>query len=291
MTRTMTGAAALVAATLMPCLAEARPADCLVQIEGHMQINGTCEFSAEPNGDFSVTLGSRTARVMVDPGSREGRATFEDTASGEPPGVADVQREGACWVQPAVRICAWQPGQRPAAFRNAAAAVPATAAASQAPAATGPAGARPDARVVSSRQIGPWTLWRIEAPGGWWACEVERRYPDGSTLVFLARKGNSSQSVAETGFRFGAPALQGQRGEISVRPWATSPGDPLPNVTATADGQGFATMMDPTDEPGSSDGFANGRELGIGLPGGTTLRYALQGSNAAWRGLAQCAGF
>lgn len=34
----------------------ARPADCLVQIEGRTLINGTCDF----------TLGSRVARVMVD---------------------------------------------------------------------------------------------------------------------------------------------------------------------------------------------------------------------------------
>lgn len=54
--------------------AEARQAECLVVMEGQSYIDGACEFEAEPNGDFTITLGRRSARVMVDPGAREGRA-------------------------------------------------------------------------------------------------------------------------------------------------------------------------------------------------------------------------
>ena len=277
----MIAAAALLAGAVLPGAAAARPADCLVQIEGRTLINGTCEFEAEPNGDFSVTLGSRVARVMVDPGSREGRAFYEDSASNEPPGVADVRRDGGCWGRPsAIRVCAWQLDQRPAAYRNLPAAI---APAARAPAPVAAAAVMP---VVSSRQVGPWTLSRLEG-GGNWRCEVERRYPDGSVLAFLAQKPSpGNQNIADTGIRFSGAALLGLRGEIRVRAWGSDSEE-----TAIADGNASATLMDPPNEPGSSDGFANARELVIQLRNGERLRYALNGSNAAWRAVAQCAGF
>jgi hypothetical protein len=45
------------------------------------------------------------------------------------------------------------------------------------------------------------------------------------------------------------------------------------------------------ESPASSDAFADGRECELSLPGGERLRYPLNGSNAAWPALAQCAGF
>ena len=75
-------AAALVAGVLLPGIAAARPADCLVQVEGRTLINGDCTFGAEPNADFAVTLGSRMAQVMVNPASRLRRASYQDPASG-----------------------------------------------------------------------------------------------------------------------------------------------------------------------------------------------------------------
>lgn len=282
--RATKAAAALVVGLLLPAVAGARPADCLVQIEGRTLINGECNFEAAPNGDFTVTLGSRVAQVMVDPGSRLGRASYQDPASGEPPGVADVRRDGACWGEVrAIRVCAWQPGQRPAAFRN----LPAAEAAAPAPVAASK-GADPAMRVVSTRQVGPWTLSRLEG-GGRWRCEVERRYPDGSALAFLAAKPSpGNQNIADTGLRFSGAALLGLRGEIRVVPWGLGPDNAQ---SAIADGNATATMMDPPNEPGSSDAFANGRDFEVRLPGGERLRYALNGSNAAWRAVSQCAGF
>jgi len=277
-------AAALAAGLLLPALAAARPADCLVQIENRILINGTCTFDAAPNGDFTLTLGSRTARVMVDPDGRLGRAFYEDPASGEPPGVSDVRREGTCWGRPAaIRVCAWQPGERPAAFRNLPAAEPVrTAAPAVDPAPTA------GMRVVASRAVGPWTLSRLEG-GGNWRCQVERRYPDGSALAFFAqRPAPGNQTIADTGLRFSGADLLGLRGEIRVQAWDSGPDAAQ---TAFADGQGAATLMDPPNEPGSSDAFANARVFEVTVPGGARLRYALDGSNAAWRALAQCAGF
>lgn len=275
---------ALAAGILVPGVAAARPADCLVQIEGRTLINGNCDFDAQPNGDFTVKLGSRAAQVMVDPGSRTGRASYEDPASGEPPGVADVRRDGACWGEArAIRVCAWQPGQRPAAYRD----LPAAQAAAAAPAAA-PTAPASGMRVVSTRQVGPWTLSRLEG-GGNWRCEVEQRYPDGGTLAFFAVKpGTGSQNAGETGLRFSGAALSGLRGEIKVVPWGLGPEY---TQTAIVDGNATATMMDPPNEPGSSDAFANAREFVALLPGGQRLRYPLSGSNAAWRAVSQCAGW
>ena len=119
---------------------------------------------------------------------------------------------------------------------------------------------------------------------------MERRYPDGGTLVFMAVP--LTGGGARTGFRFGGAALRGMRGEISVRPWASVPGmaAATATATATADGNGQAILMDPPDEPGSSDAFSNSPVMEIELPGGARLRYPLDGSNAAWRALARCAG-
>jgi len=94
----------------------ARPADCLVVMDGRSYIDGRCEFAAEAGGDFTVTLGTRSARVMVDPGARAGRAFYEDSAPSAPEAwvIGDVRRDGACWRNRVGRVCAWEPGQRPA---------------------------------------------------------------------------------------------------------------------------------------------------------------------------------
>lgn len=102
---------------LLPCsTATARPAECLVVIEGRNLMDGPCDFQSEAGGDFTVTQGSRTAKVTVDPGSREGRAFFQDTSPRNPQSLVwDVRRQGACWVDGTSRICAWSVGQRPQA--------------------------------------------------------------------------------------------------------------------------------------------------------------------------------
>ena len=96
--------------------APGRSVDCLVVIEGRTYIDGSCEFRSEAGGDFTITSGTRKASVMVDPGSRAGRASFEDTSPRNPQALVwDVTRQGACWVDRSSRICAWSTGQRPQA--------------------------------------------------------------------------------------------------------------------------------------------------------------------------------
>lgn len=113
----MRAALPILGATLLLSLpAAARPADCLVVMEGRSYIDGPCDFTAEAGGDFTVTLGPRSAKVMVDPGSRDGRAFYEDATPASPQSwvIGDVRRDGACWRNRVGRVCAWEPGQRPA---------------------------------------------------------------------------------------------------------------------------------------------------------------------------------
>jgi hypothetical protein len=106
----------LAGAFLLPQAAEARPADCLVVLEGRTYIDGPCEYESFPEGHFIVTLDRRSAKVMVDIGFRVGHALYEDTAPANPEArlIGDVHREGSCWINRVGRVCAWQPGQRPA---------------------------------------------------------------------------------------------------------------------------------------------------------------------------------
>jgi hypothetical protein len=105
----------LAGAFLLPQAAEARPADCLVVMEGRTYIDGPCEYESYPEGHFMVTLGRRSARVMVDIGFRGGHALYEDTSpdNREARAIGDVHRDGSCWINRVGRVCAWPPGQRP----------------------------------------------------------------------------------------------------------------------------------------------------------------------------------
>jgi len=111
--RAVGGLAAIV--LMAACVAaEARPADCLVVIEGRVRMDGPCEFRPGSGGDFTITTGSVEVQVMVDPGSREGRASYVDHSPRSREALVwDVRREGACWVDRTSRICAWSVGQRP----------------------------------------------------------------------------------------------------------------------------------------------------------------------------------
>ncbi|AVO46744.1 hypothetical protein C6569_17660 [Phreatobacter cathodiphilus] len=110
----MLGGCAAIVLLLAGAAAEARPADCLVVLEGRVRMDGPCEFRPGSGGDFTITAGSVEVQVMVDPGSREGRASYVDNSPRSREALVwDVRREGACWVDRTSRICAWSVGQRP----------------------------------------------------------------------------------------------------------------------------------------------------------------------------------
>jgi hypothetical protein len=108
------GIAALLLGCTLPSLAQARPADCLMVIEGRSWIDGRCDFDADPDGSFRL-LGQRwfTYVSVMSPGVAEASWNGKEAASHAQEPLGELRRNGACWESATVRICAWGPGARP----------------------------------------------------------------------------------------------------------------------------------------------------------------------------------
>lgn len=89
---------AAAAASLPPQLALARPAACLVIMEGPSDTHGRCAFVSEAGGEVITTRGARPARLVVDPGAREGRALSAEHSPTKPESgiIGDLRSSGAC---------------------------------------------------------------------------------------------------------------------------------------------------------------------------------------------------
>ncbi len=97
-----------------PTLAQARPADCLMTVQGKTYIQGSCNFDADPDGSFRL-LGQRFFAyvTVVSPGLAEASWNGTVAASHAQEPLGELRRNGACWQSATVRLCAWAPGTRP----------------------------------------------------------------------------------------------------------------------------------------------------------------------------------
>lgn len=275
---------ALGALALLPRAATARPADCLVVMEGRSYIDGRCDFAAEAGGDFTVTLGTRSAKVMVDPGARAGRAFYEDASPATPESwvIGDVRRDGACWANRVGHVCAWEPGQRPARRSEAPGAVLAQAK---------PGGAAPPAPTGNSvlrqwdRRIGDWIVARYQdaGDGRLVRCELERTYPDSSVLRIEAAPGRP----LAIGFATAGTSLDRLGARFEVRYWVDDENG-TQIATATAIPPRSARFVEEGTDTGSLEGLAAGRGFSI-IAGELSLQFSLRGSSAAIRALGDCA--
>ncbi|MBO1021690.1 hypothetical protein IPV08_17155 [Methylobacterium sp. SD274] len=110
---------------VLPGAAEAqikvRKADCYVEADGRIAINGVCEFLTDARsygtGGFRLAtyengyLRYGVVVAVTSPGS--GTATWNETPGGKPdegPSEA-VTSGGACWTGPRTRTCAWKIGE------------------------------------------------------------------------------------------------------------------------------------------------------------------------------------
>lgn len=110
---------------VLPGAAEAqikvRKADCYVEADGRIAINGVCEFLTDARsygtGGFRLAtyengyLRYGVVVAVTSPGS--GTATWNETPGGKPdegPSEA-VTSGGACWTGPRSRTCAWKIGE------------------------------------------------------------------------------------------------------------------------------------------------------------------------------------
>lgn len=200
-------APAAIGLAILPGVATARPADCSLIVEGKPVIDGSCDFTAEKDGSFAISAGSIKANVMVDPGSRTGRAFYEDSS---PRGgswvIGDVNRDGACWANKVGRLCAWDPGARP---RSAATSGPAVAQAAAPTPAPGAAPVAPPPAPAATTaetpwgQKGPWLVTVQTNANGFVNCRAARPITNGDLRFSL----NADLAMAMSA-PVGAPAAQ-----------------------------------------------------------------------------------
>ncbi|MBW8637685.1 hypothetical protein K1W69_10850 [Hoeflea sp. WL0058] len=85
-----------------------RPVDCELTVDGTTWIEGRCQYFPSTDGSFQIGNDDYFAQVDV-----TGRDVAEANWNGmrgathAQSRIGAVRREGACWVRPGVRICAW----------------------------------------------------------------------------------------------------------------------------------------------------------------------------------------
>lgn len=96
--------------------ASAKPAKCLVQSEGETLLSGTCNFSAEKGGSFTLTKakGNRfidgVTSISVTKYAQEDAVVSAITTGGNSSHWGEVYRDTntpACWFNRSLRVCAW----------------------------------------------------------------------------------------------------------------------------------------------------------------------------------------
>ena len=97
-------------------LASAKPAKCLVQSEGDTLYSGTCNFSAEKGGSFTLTntkssrLFDEVTSITVTKYAQEDALVSVITTGGNSSRWGEVYRDTnapACWSNRRLRVCAW----------------------------------------------------------------------------------------------------------------------------------------------------------------------------------------
>ena len=97
---------------IMALPAQARPAKCLLQVEGKTYIDGPCNFEPSRKGDGSFQItgesGKHFAYVYVE-GDRTAAAHWNgilgENRAHDPLGT--LTRDGACWSNATAKLCAW----------------------------------------------------------------------------------------------------------------------------------------------------------------------------------------
>jgi len=106
-------AAAVVLICSSVALAEAKPADCLLQVGDQNFIDGPSDWSPDTDGSFTISAGDYFATLLIDaPGV--GQGYWNETPGGQHAHtrLGEMRRNKACWVNARARICAWKKGER-----------------------------------------------------------------------------------------------------------------------------------------------------------------------------------
>lgn len=110
--RTATFSAAICFCSFFSSFVEARPVQCLLQVDGGVYIDGDCDFRplSAGAGDFQITGagGKYFAYLYVegpDLGSGHWNGVTGEVRAHTPLGA--LRRDGACWTNATVKLCAW----------------------------------------------------------------------------------------------------------------------------------------------------------------------------------------
>ena len=97
--------------SVLPCAVLARPADCYVEVEGLVVIDGGCDFRplgsdgsfqvATPRGDYFVQV------LVTRPGLADGWWNEERWDGHAHSPLGRLARNDACWSNAATTVCAW----------------------------------------------------------------------------------------------------------------------------------------------------------------------------------------
>jgi hypothetical protein len=96
--------------------ADARPIQCLLQVNGRTYIDRVCNGNFQKDGSFSLGTDERNSPYFAyvnsnDDGSAEGYWNGEAWSSHAHDSLGTLFRSGACWQNAKARICAWKIGE------------------------------------------------------------------------------------------------------------------------------------------------------------------------------------
>lgn len=106
-------AAVTAAGAFFPATAIAKPARCLIEVDGEAYLFGQCNADRERDGSLSVGTGdtnrSRFFAIVnaSEGGSADGYWNEQPRASHAQTPLGVMKRSGGCWINERAKVCAW----------------------------------------------------------------------------------------------------------------------------------------------------------------------------------------
>jgi hypothetical protein len=97
---------------MVPSLAQAVTADCLLEVDGNRYIDGICTMQRMDGGSFIIEGRGYFAYVLVDSTGANGHWNAEQGAGHAHSSLGRLNRRAACWINSFAKVCAWKPGER-----------------------------------------------------------------------------------------------------------------------------------------------------------------------------------
>lgn len=85
-----------------------RPVECLLTVNGKTYLSGTCKYDADADGSFRL-FGKQyfTYLNVFENGTAEASWNADPKSTHAQAPLGELKRQGACWVNTKVKLCAW----------------------------------------------------------------------------------------------------------------------------------------------------------------------------------------